>query len=70
MCRVYLCESMLVPMCKRFLHESAYMSLLTTIYASLQEKEEVGKKEQGSRIKTWKLKIGSLRREETTEKTR
>ncbi|XP_035628768.1 uncharacterized protein LOC118385656 [Oncorhynchus keta] len=34
-----------------------------------QEKEEVGNKEQGSRIKTWKLKIGSLRREETTEKT-
>jgi hypothetical protein len=46
------------------------MSLLTTIYVSLQEKEEVGNKEQGSRIKTWKLKIGSLRREETTEKTR
>ncbi|XP_042158169.1 uncharacterized protein si:dkey-106l3.7 isoform X1 [Oncorhynchus tshawytscha] len=33
-----------------------------------QEKEESGKKEQGSRTKTWKLKIGSLRRE-TTEKT-
>ncbi|KAK6305383.1 hypothetical protein J4Q44_G00241630 [Coregonus suidteri] len=33
-----------------------------------QEKEGPGKKEQQSRIKTWKLKIGSLRRE-TTEKT-
>ncbi|XP_041754119.2 uncharacterized protein LOC121582422 isoform X2 [Coregonus clupeaformis] len=34
-----------------------------------QEKQETRNKKQGSRTQTWKLKIGSLRRGETTEKT-